>query len=200
METERVYWKLFGKKMISYKKLEHGEVVGTGMLNPIINKLRFFTMIAMEAQFYKNADVGTWNGKRIPNIFAPPVGSRPQLRALKGLVKTLLFHRTTPVVMTFAVTYKCQSSCSHCSAGRNARKDVPELTTEEAMKLIGDSEKLGVTTIAFTGGEPLLRPDLFDLIAHLDPKKAMPIMFTNGQFLTEDNVQKLAGGDFIRFL
>jgi MoaA/NifB/PqqE/SkfB family radical SAM enzyme len=67
-----------------------------------------------------------------------------------------------------------------------------ELSTEEAKKLIDDAQKLGVTIIAFTGGEPLLREDLFELISHVDKKKAMPVMFTNGQFLTDENVDKLA--------
>lgn len=192
MEEERVYWKLFGKKLISFKKLENGEIVGTGALNPLLKKLGLFAMIASQANFYKNYDLGRWNGHRVTNTFAPPVGSRPMYRAIKALLKTHLLHRRTPVAMTFAVTYKCQCHCSHCSAGRHARGDVPELTTEEARQLIDDSEKLGVTVIAFTGGEPLLRKDIFELIAHVDQKKAVPILFTNGQLLTGENVQKLA--------
>jgi MoaA/NifB/PqqE/SkfB family radical SAM enzyme len=67
-----------------------------------------------------------------------------------------------------------------------------ELSTEEAKRLIDDSLKMGVTIIAFTGGEPLLRKDIYELVAHVDHRKAMPIMFTSGQFLTEENAAKLA--------
>ena len=56
---------------------------------------------------------------------------------------------------------------------------MPELSTEEAKRLIDDAEDLGVTVIAFTGGEPLLRKDIFELVAHVDENKAVPIMFTN---------------------
>jgi len=94
--------------------------------------------------------------------------------------------------MTFAVTYNCQCKCVHCSAGKHLRNDAEELTTEEAKKLIDDSQKLGVSIIAFTGGEPLLREDLFELISYVNQRKALPIMFTNGQFLTDENVDKLA--------
>ncbi|MFX1389949.1 MAG: radical SAM protein, partial [Promethearchaeota archaeon] len=147
----------------------------------------------LQSNFYKQyTNIGKWHGKMVANTFAPPVGSRPMFRALKGLVKSQLMPYPFPVAMTFAVTYDCQCNCVHCSAGKHFKKDQKELSTEEAKKLINDAQKLGVTIIAFTGGEPLLRKDLFELISYVDQKKAMPVMFTNGQFLTEENVDKLA--------
>ncbi|MFX1454217.1 MAG: radical SAM/SPASM domain-containing protein [Promethearchaeota archaeon] len=195
METEHVFLKFMNVKLISYKKLDNGQIVGSGILNPILDRLKIYRLIFMmllQANFYKNYDnIGKWNGKMVANTFAPPVGSRPMIRALKGLVKSQLMPYPLPVAMTFAVTYNCQCKCVHCSAGRHYRKDRKELSTEEAKKLIDDAQKLGVTIIAFTGGEPLLRKDLFELIAHVDQKKAMPVMFTNGQYLTDENVEKL---------
>ena len=195
MEIEQVFLKLFGRNLISYKKLENGQVVGSGILNPILDRLsiyRLIFMILLQANFYKNMEVGRWKGKIVSNTFAPPVGSRPMLRALKGLIKSQLMPYPFPIAMTFAVTYNCQCKCVHCSAGRHLKTGQKELSTEEAKKLIDDAQKLGVTIIAFTGGEPLLREDLFELISYVDKKKAMPVMFTNGQFLTEENVNKLA--------
>ncbi|MHA2130030.1 MAG: radical SAM/SPASM domain-containing protein [Promethearchaeota archaeon] len=195
MENEHVFLKFFGQKLISYKKLNNGQVAGTGLLNPFLDRLRIYRlifMILLQANFYKNYDtIGRWKGKMVANTFAPPVGSRPMLRALKGLIRSQLMPYPFPVAMTFAITYNCQCSCVHCSAGRHFQKDRKELTTEEAKKFIDDAQKLGVTIIAFTGGEPLLREDLFELIAHVNKKKAMPVMFTNGQFLTDENVDKL---------
>jgi len=192
MEREYVYLKLFGKKLISFKKLEDGVIIGTGLLNPLLEKLRLFIMLYLQANFYRKYDnLGRYKGKIVPNTFAPPVGSLPQLRALKGLIKSHIFRYPSPIAMTFAVTYKCQCKCVHCSAGKHARENVQELTTEEAKKLIDDSQKLGVTILAFTGGEPLLRDDLFELISYVDQRKTMPIMFTNGLLLTDENVDKL---------
>ncbi len=171
--------------------LDDGEIIGTGILNPLIKKLRLLVMLILQAGFYKNYNLGRWKGKIVPNTFAPPIGSRPQLRAFRGLIKSHLLPWRVPIAMTFAVTYRCQCNCVHCSAGKHLRKDVQELTTEEAKKLIDDSQKLGVTILAFTGGEPLLRDDIFELISYVDKRKTMPIMFTNGQFLTDENVQKL---------
>jgi MoaA/NifB/PqqE/SkfB family radical SAM enzyme len=192
-ETERVYWKLFGLKLIAYKRLADGQIIDTGLLNPIINRFRLFTMLFLQARFYKQYEnLGTWKGKQVANSFAPPVGSRPQFRALKGLVKTYLYGRAFPVAMTFAVTYRCQCKCSHCSAGDHLRNDIEELSTKEAKKLIDDGQDLGITILAFTGGEPLLREDIYELISYVDQNKTMPILFTNGLLLTNENVEKLA--------
>ncbi len=191
MEKEQVFLKIFGRNLISFKMLDDGEIIGTGILNPLIKKLRLLVMLILQAGFYKNYNLGRWKGKIVPNTFAPPIGSRPQLRAFRGLIKSHLLPWRVPIAMTFAVTYRCQCNCVHCSAGKHLRKDVPELTTKEAKKLIDDSQKLGVTILAFTGGEPLLREDIFELISHVDKRKTMPIMFTNGQFLTDENVDKL---------
>ena len=195
MQNEQVFLKLFGTKLLSFKTLENGQLLGTGILNPLYNKIRLFRLIIMlllESNFYQNyKDLAKWEGKMVTNTFAPPVGSRPMFRALKGLIKSYLIGRSYPVAMTFAITYKCQLNCVHCSAGNHLRKDLPELTTKEAKTLIDDAQDLGVTIIAFTGGEPLLRDDVFELISHVDKKKAMPIMFTNGLLLTEENVNKL---------
>jgi len=197
MEIEQVFLKLFGRNLISYKKLENGQVIGSGILNPFLDRLRVFRlffMILLQSNFYKQYNnIGKWKGKyQVANTFAPPVGSRPMFRALKGLIKSQLMPYPFPVAMTFAVTYRCQCNCVHCSAGNHLKTNDKELSTEEAKKLIDDAQKLGVTIIAFTGGEPMLREDIFELISYVDKKKAMPVIFTNGQFLTDKNAEKLA--------
>ena len=191
MEKEEIFWKLFGLKLISFKKFKDGEIIGTGLLNPIVEKLRLFTMIYLQAKFYKNYEnLGRWNGKKVANPFAPPVGSRPQFRALWGLIKSHLFGHSFPTAMTLAVTYRCQCRCVHCSAGSHLRKDSQELTTQEAQKLIDESQRLGVTIIAFTGGEPFLRKDLFDLFEkHGDVTFQI---YTNARQIDERMVERLA--------
>jgi MoaA/NifB/PqqE/SkfB family radical SAM enzyme len=173
--------------------LSDGRIVDTGLLNPIFSRLSLFVMLYLQAGFYKKyRDLGTWKGKRVANPFAPPVGSGPQFRALRGLVKSNLFKRPFPIAMTFAVTYRCQCHCVHCSAGNHIKADQQELSTAEAKRVIDESLDAGVTIIAFTGGEPLLRGDLCELIAHVDQRKAMPLLFTNGQLLSPETVDRLA--------
>ena len=193
MLREKIYLKLFGKKLVSFVKLNNGEIIGTGLLNPILDKLGFFTMLLMQAKFYRGyKNLGKWKGKRVSNTFAPPIGSGPMTRLLIAAVKARILRSRFPVAMTFAVTYKCQCNCVHCSAGKHAKIGVPELTTKEAKRVIDESLNLGISILAFTGGEPLLREDIFELIQYVDKRKAVPILFTNGQFLTEENADKLA--------
>ncbi|MBA7527030.1 PqqA peptide cyclase [subsurface metagenome] len=192
MVRERVFLRFLGKKLLSFKKLDTGEVIGTGLLNPIFEKLRFIIMILIQAQFYRQyTNLGQWRGKKVANTFAPPVGSHPMLRVLKASIMTRIFRHTFPVAMTFAVTYKCQCNCRHCSSGRHLRNDLPDLSTKEAKALIDQSQNLGVSIIAFTGGEPLLRDDIYELISYVDKRKAIPILFTNGLLLSEENIEKL---------
>lgn len=192
MVRERVFLRFLGKKLLSFKKLDTGEVIGTGLLNPIFDKLRFIIMILIQIQFYRQyTNLGQWRGKKVANTFAPPVGSHPMLRVLKASIMTRIFRHTFPVAMTFAVTYKCQCNCRHCSAGRHLRNDLLELSTIEAKALIDQSQNLGVSIIAFTGGEPLLRDDIYELISYVDKRKAIPILFTNGLLLSEENIEKL---------
>lgn len=192
MSREKVLWKLFGLKLLSYRKDPDG-IVGTGLLNPIISKLGFFTMIISQSKFYKNyKDLARWNGKMVANPFAPPVGSRAQMRALGCLVKKHLFGRPFPGAMTFAVNYGCNCNCIHCSAADHIKKGEKELSTEEAKNVIDQSLDAGIGVLAFTGGEPLMRKDIFELIDYVDKRKCVCLMFTNGYYLTEENVQKLA--------
>ena len=192
-KTEQVLWKLLGVKMIAYRRGSNGQFVGTGLLNPLFDKLGLFTMLVSQARLYKQyTDLALWKGKKVANPFAPPVGSRPQLRAMKGLLQKYVLGRVDPLAMTYAVTYRCQCTCGHCSAARFVRRDTPELSTDEAKDLIDASQDLGICILAFTGGEPLLRADRFELIAHVNQRKAMPILFTNGLLLTAENVERLA--------
>lgn len=97
-----------------------------------------------------------------------------------------------PTVCTLQVTTKCQANCIHCSAVRYKDPSKSELTTDEWKQVIDDSQKLGVVSVVFTGGEPLTRPDIFELIDYVDKDEAVPLMFCNGLLLSERYVKKLA--------
>ncbi len=76
-----------------------------------------------------------------------------------------------PGTAVLEMTYACNHQCLFCSCpwenpeGGFVRK--PELTTAEWIETISMLFRMGVTRLAFTGGEPLLRPDLFEIIRHV---------------------------------
>ncbi len=99
-----------------------------------------------------------------------------------------------PGEFVWACTNECNLECKHCSieAGHGkAWKD--ELSTEEAKQMIMDIwQNFGPVKFAFTGGEPLLRPDIYELIKFAFENTRMQIvMATNGTLLNEENVKKL---------
>ncbi len=124
--------------------------------------------------------------------YQPPVPSKPSMKLLGSRLSIELDGHPLPTVCTLQVTTKCQANCVHCSAARHKRSDRQELSTQEWKRVIRESEKLGVVTVVFTGGEPLLRPDIYELIEWVDKDEAIALMFCNGLLLGDENVKKLA--------
>lgn len=75
------------------------------------------------------------------------------------------FRPTTPFHMVWLATDACQLRCLHCSSN-SAQRSQDELTTAEAIDLINQLAETGVVDLAISGGEPLLRHDLCDIIAY----------------------------------
>ena len=97
-----------------------------------------------------------------------------------------------PGEFVWACTNVCNLKCKHCSL--DSGKPWPdELTTEEGKKLIYDIWKyFGPVKFAFTGGEPLMREDIFELIKFaFENTKMQIVMATNGTLLTKKNIERL---------
>ena len=70
-----------------------------------------------------------------------------------------------PKYLILEITNRCNLNCIHCSVRANERLD-DELTTAEWKNLITDLAEMGVEAVGLSGGEPLLREDVFDLAEH----------------------------------
>jgi MoaA/NifB/PqqE/SkfB family radical SAM enzyme len=132
------------------------------------------------------------DGANVYNLYNPPQPSDAGLRALERKIKELVFKTVFPATANLAITHKCQCRCIHCSADPFISADREELTTAEIKQVVDGALDLGASLVIYTGGEPTIRPDIFELIDYIDKSKAMPMIFTNGQFLTEVNCGKLA--------
>ncbi len=75
-----------------------------------------------------------------------------------------------PFVIAWEVTYACAYACKHCRADAQHRRHPDELTTEEAYELIDRMAEFGHPILVFTGGDPMMRRDLSDLIAYATQK------------------------------
>lgn len=105
-----------------------------------------------------------------------------------GFNRPIQIHAPFLVVWNF--TYKCNLNCKHCySESGNVTKK--ELTTQEAKKVIDQLSNFGVTSLAFSGGEPLMRKDFFEIAQYAVDSGLYVSLATNGTLLTDKNVKKI---------
>jgi radical SAM protein len=72
----------------------------------------------------------------------------------------------SPLLVIWEVTQACDLSCVHCRASAQPERDVGELTTEQGFRLLDEVKSFGNPLLVFTGGDPLKRPDLFELMRY----------------------------------
>ncbi|WP_425800560.1 putative heme d1 biosynthesis radical SAM protein NirJ1 [Desulfitobacterium sp. Sab5] len=94
-------------------------------------------------------------------------------------------------VVVWNSTRTCNLKCKHCYMESDAQKYQGELTTEEAKQFIDDLAEFNVPVLLFSGGEPLIRPDFFELAAYAANKGIRPTLSTNGTLITSEVAQKI---------
>ncbi|AFV11735.1 radical SAM domain-containing protein [Thermacetogenium phaeum DSM 12270] len=94
------------------------------------------------------------------------------------------------MLVSWNTTNACNLRCPHCY--RDAGQKAPqELTTAEGCELIEEVWRSGFRIMVFSGGEPLLRPDLFDLIDRARSRGLRPVLGTNGTLITREVARDL---------
>lgn len=105
-----------------------------------------------------------------------------------------------PFEIVWNFTSKCNLKCKHCYA--DAGKKRAELSTDDAFMVVeklSEVAQIGLPALSFSGGEPLLREDLFEVAAYANKKIPYLSIATNGTLLTKDNVRRLkdVGIDYV---
>ena len=100
-------------------------------------------------------------------------------------------------VVVWNVTKQCNLRCIHCYTSSDNNTAPDELTHEEGLKLIDDLAEFKIPALLFSGGEPLIRPDLFELANHAVKQGLRPVLSTNGTLITKEVAQKLKDTGFI---
>ena len=110
-----------------------------------------------------------------------------------------LVHRPLcgPALGTLMVTYRCNLHCAMCDMplkySENARRGKKEFDTARFREIIGEFAELGIPGIGFTGGEPLLRDDIFTLLAETKRLGMIAHLNTNGWLLGEREAEQVVG-------
>ncbi len=94
-------------------------------------------------------------------------------------------------VVVWNTTKRCNLYCEHCYAAADTEGAPNELSTAEGKALIDDLADFDVPVLLFSGGEPLVREDLSELVAYTADSGIRPVLSTNGTLLTRENARVL---------
>lgn len=99
---------------------------------------------------------------------------------------------TTPRIISWNTTFKCNLKCEHCYISAKSQKVKEELTTKEGFRLIDQISGFSKPIFVLSGGEPLLREDIFELASYGTKKGLRVVMGTNGIRINNKIAKKLA--------
>ncbi len=94
-------------------------------------------------------------------------------------------------VVVWNLTRRCNLYCAHCYASADAETAPGELGTEEGRRLLDDLADYGVPVVLFSGGEPMVRDDLAELVRYADERGIRPVLSTNGTLATPERTRQL---------
>ncbi len=100
-------------------------------------------------------------------------------------------HLTVPVVV-WNICQHCNMTCPHCYAAASIRPSPGDLDTTQGRDLLRQLAEAGTRVIVFSGGEPLLREDLFELIVYARELGLSPHLSTNGTLIDDACAERLA--------
>ena len=99
-------------------------------------------------------------------------------------------------VVVWNCTRQCNLHCIHCYAGSSSHAEAPAMNTKQGLQFIQDLAEFNVPVILFSGGEPLLRDDLFELAGHAAHLGMRIALSTNGTLIDAQTADKITETGF----
>src|SRR5437870_2526906 len=110
-------------------------------------------------------------------------------RSAREFVRGLV-HTAHPLLVQIIPIRRCNIDCGYCNEYDKVSPPVPG---DVLKRRIDKLATLGTSVVAFSGGEPMLHPDLDDLIRHIRARGMMAGLITNGYFLVPKRIEQLNG-------
>ncbi|MCB1235776.1 MAG: radical SAM protein [Verrucomicrobiae bacterium] len=120
-------------------------------------------------------------GRAITQIDPPEHQRMQQARSAK---------ERRPIVV-WNLTRTCNLKCQHCYTDSENKRYEGELTTDECKTVLDDLAEFKVPAVLFSGGEPLSRPDVFELAAYARERGLHVVLSTNGTLIDRETAQRL---------
>ena len=134
--------------------------------------------------------------KLSPGVRGRVIAAKRRIRELKMIAKGVV-STDHPVMAHIIPIRRCNLACRYCNEFDDFSKPIP---LEMMKSRINHLARLGTTIVTLSGGEPLLHPELDQIIAHIRSHPMLVGMITNGYLLTADRIQRLnrAGLDHLQ--
>ena len=134
--------------------------------------------------------------KLSPGVRGRVLAAKRRVREIKMIAKGLA-STDHPVLAHIIPIRRCNLACKYCNEFDDFSKPIP---LETMKRRIDDLARLGTSVVTLSGGEPLLHPELDQIIAHLQAYSIIAGMITNGYLLTADRIKRLnrAGLDHLQ--
>lgn len=157
---------------------------------PFIKKLKVAPLCALLG--VGRASFGA-DKKEMREYFSDPVARRGLINVMRSIGKYGVhrpFRLVAPFLVVWNYTNACNLRCKHCY--QKAEKPLhDELTTDEKKHIIDQLAENDVVAVAFSGGEPLIAPDFFEIAYYASQKNIYVSIATNGTLLTKNIVNRL---------
>lgn len=114
-------------------------------------------------------------------------------KVIKALIENKLYGKRTPIIATILITNRCNLKCFYCYA-KVFNRQVEDLSKTDIFRMIDDLKRMGTVLIILSGGEPLLRDDVGEIINYIMKKNnLMCEVLTNGHFVEKriDDLKKV---------
>ena len=157
-------------------------------------KVKRWIYLAVSKTFQKLAEKFGVSEESLKESLRKPIVRRGIVNILEGISYFGVQEPQTtaaPFLVVWNFTRMCNLRCKHCYENAGPKPDLDELTTEEAKRIIDEFKREGVVAIAFSGGEPLMRRDFFEIAKHASDRDFYVSVATNGTLITPEVAKKL---------
>lgn len=96
-----------------------------------------------------------------------------------------------PFIVFWELTRACMLACKHCRARAVTKRDPRELSTEECLELIDEIAEFAKPMLIFTGGDPMMREDLFEIVSYASKRFRTSIAFSGTELATIEKLEEL---------
>ena len=97
-----------------------------------------------------------------------------------------------PRIIAWEITRSCNLACAHCRASAHCEPYPGELSLEECKRVINDIASITDPILILTGGEPLMRDDIWDIVDYAHAKGLQPVIGTNGTLIDDECAAAMA--------